>query len=135
MLTFAVQNQALNGNYWQLSLFNEVWGESVIVGYNVPIGEVITLAELPEGWSYPLYIDVLIYENLESPHNVIHRINSAYGPDWPDYLDITIPGDGDYIFDIATLLVPPTQDSSSVIGVVMLVGVFAMMIPMFKKGF
>ncbi|MBA7680850.1 hypothetical protein ES703_89171 [subsurface metagenome] len=49
-----------------------------------------------------MYIDIMIYENPVSPYNIVYKVQSAYGSDWPDYEDITIPDYGSYYYNVAT---------------------------------
>jgi len=133
MITVELRNPPAGGNYWQLVLFNEVWGDNVIAGTGVPVTQPISLASLPAGWTYPLYIHIVIYENLEAPHNVIYEVQSAYGPDWLYYKDITVESDGAYYFDVATEefgLVGVVQDwFTPLLTMVVLMAMMGMMVP------
>lgn len=89
------------GNYWQLVLFNEVWGDSVRVGMHVPTDQPMILESLPDGWSLPLYIDIMIYELDVAPYNIVYKVHSAYGPDWPYYKEVFILEYGSYYYNVA----------------------------------
>lgn len=101
-ITLAIKNPPANGNYWQLVLFNEVWGDSIIVGTHIPVDQPITLKNIPAEWRAPLYIDIMIYENPVSPYNIVYKVQSAYGSDWAYYKDITIPDYGSFYYNVAT---------------------------------
>ncbi len=102
VVTVRLKNPPSRGNYWQLVLFNKVWGDSVRVGKHIPVGEAMTLETRPAGWTFPLYIDIMVYELNVSPYNIVYEVQSAYGQDWPDYKNITIPNYGSFYYNVAT---------------------------------
>ena len=95
-----IVNPPVDANFWQLSLFDTEWGESSLAS-EIPITSSITLDELPSGWSYPLLLDIMIYQHIES-FDILYQVQSAYGPDFPFYRAIAIQEPGIYTYDVAT---------------------------------
>jgi len=85
--------------YWLLTLLDTQWGESIKVE-NIPIEEAATF-DIPEDWTFPLFVDLLLYISPED-HTILYHVQSAYGPDSPDYKDISIPNYGDYYYNVST---------------------------------
>ncbi len=94
-----VKNAPLNGNYFQFGIFDSEWGENVLVT-DIAIDDPAIFAALPAGFTYPLLVDFIIYDSLTAPQTVVHKMQSAYGSDWPDYLDVSIDEPGTYEYDV-----------------------------------
>lgn len=102
MITISLKNPPYKGIYWRLVLWNEVWGDNVWLGVHIPVDQPMTLESLPAGFTYPLYIDLFVYELNVSPYNIVYEIQSCYGWDWPHYKPIFINEPGKYEYDVAT---------------------------------
>lgn len=125
-VTISIVNPPLGGNYYLLSIWNSIWGEAA-TEYNIPIGIPVTL-NVPEGWLFPLLIDLVIYDSIEPPTNVVYRVQSCYGPGWPYYKDISIPAAGNYEYDCAAEVfgIVITDITSTMIGAMIIVMMMTM---------
>ena len=123
------------GKYWQLILYREQWGDSIVVGTNIPVGQAIILTALPFGWNFPLYMDIFVYEVAGPPYNVIYHKQSCYGPDWPDYIDTVVGGEGYYWYDCNTgALVATSPDWVTPLATLgLLIGMVSMLSPLMGK--
>jgi len=98
-VAIGLKNPPSRGNYWLLYLYDEAWGTPIKVGEDVPVDQFM-IQEIPAEWRAPAYLELLIYERQESPHNIVYQVQSAYGPDWPNYKELLIPDYGIYYYDV-----------------------------------
>ncbi len=104
VISVSIKNPPIDANYWQLAIFDGLWfaeeGVLNVAISDVPIGEPAGWPSLPTGFTYPLLLDIMLYQFPESPHNIVHRMQSAYGSDWPDFIDASIAEAGVYEYDV-----------------------------------
>ncbi len=99
VLLVYIKNGPVGGNYFQFGIFDSEWGENILVT-DIPIDDPATFATLPAGFTYPVLVDFLIYDSLTAPQTILNRMQSAYGSDWPGYLDVSINEPGIYEYDV-----------------------------------
>ncbi|MBA7515082.1 hypothetical protein ES705_07120 [subsurface metagenome] len=160
MITVQLKNPPVDAENWSLSLTD--WDITTLIrfgGWNgkerLDITEVATF-EIPGGLTLPLRImslQVTKWNEAKTALIVLYEIQS-FRPylydfdlmDWgdepdPSYREIFIPSLGSYYYYIDTeelILVeaaPVIQDWTPLIGMVLVLGMVAMLMPVMKKGF
>ncbi len=160
IVTVELRNPPSEAENWSLTLLDwDITTPIYFVGRNgkdrLDIAEVATF-EIPGGLTLPLRImslQITKWNEAKTALIVLYEFQSflpylydfdkmEYGdePD-PSYREIFIPELGSYYYDVATeelVLVeaaPVTQDWTPLIGMVLVLGMVAMMIPAMKGGF
>ncbi len=160
IVTVELRNPPIDAENWSLTLLD--WGITVpiyFIGRNgkdrLDIAEVATF-EIPGGLTLPLRImslQVTKWNEAKTALIVLYEIQSflpylydfdkmEYGdePD-PSYREVFIPDLGSYYYYvdteemILTELAPVTQDWTPLIGMVLVLGMVAMLVTTMKKGF
>ncbi len=160
IVTVELKNPPIDAENWSLSLTD--WDITTLirfVGWNgkerLNIAEVATF-EIPSGLTLPLRIvslQITKWNEAKTALIVLYEIQS-YRPylwdfdlmDWsdepdPSYREVFIPSLGSYYYYVDTeelVLVgaaPVIQDWMPLIGMVLVLGMVAMLIPAMKKGF
>ncbi len=153
-----LRNPPNGANKWQIRIVDDVGLRTLIWGLDAHdnIGETAAFILSPD-WLFPLSIDIAIYkawqENSEWHAQQLYRAQSIWPylwdfdkNDWgdeedPDYRYIFIPALGSYYYYvdteemILTELAPPAQDWTPIIGMVLVLGMVAMLIPTLKGAF
>ncbi len=97
-IALRIKNPPVGTNWWQFGIFNTVWGLNEYI-VNVPIADIGVYSGLPVDWAYPVLLDLIFFQNSSSPFNVTGKMQSGYGIEWLNYLDVNIPGPGLYEYD------------------------------------
>jgi len=99
------------GNFFQLSITDEqvIYPSSFPAFHgedsskNVPVNQPAIFTKIPENWTPPFYLDMILFESLTA-HGTIKKIQSWYQgiPDG-SFVNVAIPSYGSFVLDLAKI--------------------------------